>query len=113
MCCGDDEKPKPQNSFDVHGHFNGESSFLGAPHHFGYVSMSHPKPKKGIANQGFYWLWECENANMRDAPVLVSCIGGPGMCALSKMLGYFNPLDMSADGNTLVRNKDSITDRCN
>jgi carboxypeptidase C (cathepsin A) len=112
MCCGDDEKPKP-NAFDVLGEFHGESSFLGAPHHFGYVSMSHPKPKKGIANQGFYWLWECENPNMTDAPVLVSCVGGPGMCIIPKILGYLNPIEILPGTHKLVRNRDSITDRCN
>jgi carboxypeptidase C (cathepsin A) len=35
------------------------------------------------------------------------------MCAMSKILGYFNPLDILPGTNTLVRNKDSITDRCN
>lgn len=66
---------KSENPFDSSFKWDEEDPFIGVKVDFGYVPLSQPIPGK---NEGFYYLYPCKGRV--NAPVLISLIGGPGMC---------------------------------
>ena len=106
------EKPLKEikeNPYDMTFNWDKEDRWCGVDISYGYVPLSEPKNAKGVCpNKGFYWFYPSPNPN---APVLVTVIGGPGMCVVSKAFGRYNPLDVSRKDKKLFRNENSIIDR--
>ena len=100
---------KSENPYDSIFNWNEQSPFLGVKVDFGYVFMNEPVGKKvDERNYGFYWMYICDQP---DAPVLITTIGGPGSCVLTKAFGRFNPQDIDPVKHCLIRNEDSIANR--
>jgi len=60
-------------------------------------------------NQGYYWYMPCKENS--EAPIMVTMIGGPGMCCMSKALGRHNPYKVNREKQSLEKNENDITDR--
>ena len=79
-------------------------TWLGVSVEFDYLKLN----KEG--SLGFYWYYKCME-NPIKAPILVSLIGGPGKCVVSKAFGRFNPLGVKKSNLNQIRNNDKITDK--
>lgn len=100
---------KDSNPYDHIFKWNESDPWLGVPVDYGYVYMSLPVGKEcSSTNYGFYWMYPSQKKN---APVLITFIGGPGMCVLSKAFGRFNPLDIDKQNHCLFKNNNAITNR--
>jgi len=103
-----DQNKTTENPFDTKFNWNTEDPFLGVKVDYGYVSLSLPEKNK---NEGFYFMYPCKGR--QDAPVLVTLIGGPGMCVVTKAFGRYNPLKVSRSDFSLLKTseEEDITDR--
>ena len=95
-------KPKG-NPYDDKFNWTGDTAlFLENALEQSYVPLSEPKAPDGSSpNFGYYWFFKSENIN---APTLVTCIGGPGFCVMSKALNRYNPYKLDIKEHKIVKN---------
>lgn len=101
-------KKEAPNDFDDNFNWDETDPWLGADVETGYVEMSEPKHKEK-KNEGFYFMYKSKN--ITKPRVLVTLIGGPGICIIAKAFGRFNPLYVDGENRCLKFNEKNITDQ--